>query len=741
MRLWVPRALLATLAVVILCEVFVIAPRLDAGLLVVAAVWMAIAGVAFVRQAFAAREPSGIGAWLLGPAVGFGLSVFGVLLWWAVGLQNWWAIVLGPALTWFLAWLARHHGGPTLRLPTFDRRDLIAVSIALLVVPSVTWAPYAHVREPTSDGEAYRAYFTADFVWAMTVTAELAKGEVPPANPFLLGEPLHYYWMSHLLSGALYRNVSHRGITAEQVVLIDGLALGLAFVAFFYALARIAGANPWFAALGVSVGFLANSYEGVNRLWLLHQEGAPLANVKDYNIDAVTRWFYDGMPVDGLQRLLLYQPHHLTGYVMALAALWLVGFAEDVTETSIALWVGILLGLAFVFSTFAAILVGAAIGLLYAVRLLSRRVLRGVWQCAVLAGGPALFGVILTRVLGYTDPSAGLMMMFGLNPVAAKHWPLMWLLSFGPSLLLGIAGLLRVSWVKRDGAASAMLVLVCDGFYFFVDVPDMDGVWVGWRSGHQLLIAFSIIGAAALTAAWRVPRLRLPLVIAVLVLAVPAVPTVAIDVFNAQDVTNRNQGPAFPWTLVITPDEREALNWLKSATPPTAIVAIRTCRARCWMVLLHHRVCGAADGCRVTERDDPVPQISGRDRRYPNRHFHGAECTRCARDGGLRGDRLSVHRRQGTAQVPARGARYGESPGPVFTGIRQRRRRRVCRAALINDPSTASVVSAERHRLAARPRAARLAPCSTRSAGGWLEKALPPCAHIQPRWDASRRVR
>jgi len=76
--------------------------------------------------------------------------------------------------------------------------------------------------------------------------------------------------------------------------------------------------------------------------------------VRDYNIDAVTRWFYQGMPVDGLQRLLLYQPHHLTGYVMGLAALWLVGFAEDVTETAVALWAGILLGAAFLFSTFSA---------------------------------------------------------------------------------------------------------------------------------------------------------------------------------------------------------------------------------------------------------------------------------------------------------------------------------------------------------------------------------------------------
>ena len=63
------------------------------------------------------------------------------------------------------------------------------------------------------------------------------------------------------------------------------------------------------------------------------------------NIDAVTRWFYKGMAIDGMQRLLLYQPHHLTGYVASLSSLWLVALARDVSQPAIGLWAGILLGL------------------------------------------------------------------------------------------------------------------------------------------------------------------------------------------------------------------------------------------------------------------------------------------------------------------------------------------------------------------------------------------------------------
>jgi hypothetical protein len=145
-------------------------------------------------------------------------------------------------------------------------------------------------------------------------------------------------------------------------------------------------------------------------------------------------------------------------------------------------------------------------------------------------------------------------------------------LSFGPLLLLGVAGLLRFGWVRRDGAPAALLILVSFAFYFLIDVPDMAGVWVGWRSGHQLLVAFSVAAAVAFTAWWNLPRLRLPLAVVAILTLIPAVPTVAIDVYNAQDIGNRAWGPNFPWTLVITPEERQALDWIKQTTPPTARV-------------------------------------------------------------------------------------------------------------------------------------------------------------------------
>lgn len=570
---WISRAALIALAIIVVVEIAIIASVPAIWIVVLVAAWMALPGVAFVGCALGPDTRAWPSAWLIGPALGFGLSVFGLLVLWAAGLQSGFALFLAPLFTWSLALVARRLGGVRVHLPLIDRRDAAAAAV-LLVVPLVTTMPYAHVREPTADGEAYRAYFTADFVWAMTVTSELAKGDVPPANPFLSTQPMRYYWMSHLLSGSVYRNVRRLGVTAEQVVLVNGLAFGLAFVGFFYWLARASGGDPVFAAVAVAVAFLANSYEGLDLIRSLYGRNQGLDAVRSINVDAVTRWFYQGMPVDGLQRLLLYQPHHLTGYVLALSALWLVALAEQVADVAIGLWAGILLGLAFLFSTFTAIIVGVAVGLLYAARLLQQHAVGSVVHCAIVGAAPVAVGIGISAALGYTDPGEGMLLRFGLNPVALRQWPYMFLLSFGPLLFLGIGGMLRWRWVTAHGAAAAALVLSAVVFYFTADVPDMGGVWVGWRSGHLLLIAFAIVGAAAMTAWWQRPAARLPVVVATLLAVIPAVPTVALDVYNAQDVTNREAGPTFPWTLVISPAEREAFEWLKRATPRDARVQV-----------------------------------------------------------------------------------------------------------------------------------------------------------------------
>jgi hypothetical protein len=567
-------ALLTVSAVLMAVELYVVRPGTPLLLMIAAPVWFALPGVRLVWRVLGSSRDALRTAWFVGPALGLGVSTFGLLLLWVAGLKNGWAVLLAPLFTFGLAMIAKRFVSVALHLPKLDARDTAAIAAVLLIVPLVTFVPYSHVGVKRAEGDAYRAYFTADFVWGMTVTSELAKGDVPPHNPFLLTHTLQYYWLSHLLSGAVYRNLQRVGVSSGQVVLTNGLFFGAAFIGFFYWLARASGAGALVSALAVAVGFLANSYEGIERIALHLTEGMPLDFLRNVNIDAVTRWFYEGMPVDGLQRLLLYQPHHLTGYTLACAALWLVALAVDVTSISVSLGAGILLGLSFLFSTFTAIIVGPALAAVYIVRLIQQRALRQAFSAAVLGVAPVVLAVGISWALGYVDPRDGPLMRFHLNPVALRHLPMVMLLNFGPLLFAGVGGLARWRWGSREGIAPIALVLSALGFYFTADVPDMGGVWVGWRSGHLLLIAFAICGAAAIGAAWRRRGLRPVLALVMILAIVPAVPTVAIDVFNAQDVDNHDFGAGFPWTLIISPAEREAFEWIKANTPANALVQI-----------------------------------------------------------------------------------------------------------------------------------------------------------------------
>lgn len=561
-------------AAIVLAEAAVVFPHPLLLVLVAASLWTAAAGVAVARALFGAADTGRVAAWLVGPAIGFGVSVAGMFVWWALGVQGWLAIVAGPVFTWALAWWIGRISPPALRLPTFGARDVTVAALIVLLVPLITWAPYDHVREPVADGEAYRAYFTADFIWAMTVTSELARGDVPPVNPFLHERPLNYYWFSHLLSGAIYRNLGGGKISAEPVILVNGLLFGIAFVMFAYALVRATGASPGASAFAIVCAFCANSYEGADMIRSVLSGHVPWSEIANTNVDAVTRWFYKGMAVDGLQRLLLYQPHHLTGYALALAALWLVAIADDVTAVGVALGAGALLALALLFSTFGALIVSMAVGLTYLVRLVQQRALSRAWMCAVLGGGPVLLGVLATSALGYTDNRYGSLLLVGLNPVATHNAVRVWIMSFGPLLLGAAASLTRPRWILYEGTAPVTLVVSATAFWFFTNVPDSGDVWVGWRSGHMLLLAFAAMSAAWLTEAWQWRRARAAIIGGLALFVIPAVPTVAIDVYNAQDITNRTEGAGFPWTLVVTPAEREALEWVRRSTPADAVVQV-----------------------------------------------------------------------------------------------------------------------------------------------------------------------
>ncbi len=124
-------------------------------------------------------------------------------------------------------------------------------------------APYRNLGRANAEGtKHYRAYFTADFVWHAALTAELGHFQMPPRNPYMARESLHYYWTYFLVPAA----VSSAGPPAmrdvEATLKVNAIATAAVLVAAFFLLAWSAGGGAVAAALAVLLVVLAASAEG-----------------------------------------------------------------------------------------------------------------------------------------------------------------------------------------------------------------------------------------------------------------------------------------------------------------------------------------------------------------------------------------------------------------------------------------------------------------------------------------------
>lgn len=543
------------------------------------ACWFTMPGAVVVWRSYEHHRHAG---WLLAPTFGFIGSSLATLALWALGARGLWVVLAAPLIAAACAAVVGGAMRGLLAPPAFTRRDALALPLVLLLVPATVGLPFAHVGDVPpgrTGGEAYRAYFTADVVWAMAAVSEVSKGDFLPRNPFRLGSSLHYYWLAHLFPA-----IEHRAmpvVPLRSLLLANAVMSGLAFVAFLYLLARHFTTRASAAGLGVVFAVWATSFEGLQYIIEIVRGGHPWSLLRQMNIDALTRWQYHGMPVDGLQRVLFYQPQHQVGYASGFAALLLVLQARRVSHLRLGAVAGLTLAGSFLLSTFSAFMLTVIVGITLGWRMLRE----GAWKMAVpvamAAAVPLLGAVWLGDTLEYVEHGSGSLVSVVRNALAFHDWPFALWLSMGPVVVVGTVWLLLARRVNDDGASPlwplAVVVAVSLGFYFFVDVRDHEHVYVGWRSGHLIFIAFAGIAAATidrLATAARAPRLFAAAAMGLV--GACALPTTAIDIFNTQDIANFDLASTFHWTVWLSPDEVAGLAWVREHTPPSTVVQMDT---------------------------------------------------------------------------------------------------------------------------------------------------------------------
>ena len=507
-----------------------------------------------------------------GPLVGQALGSFVLTVLWVAGGRGVWTIAAAPLIVAALMWPARRLAG-RFHLPATDADDLIALAFLLLLVTLIVGLPFAHVGELGPDGKDYRQYFTADYVWRRAVVSELAKADTLPLNPYFKGDALHYYWMPHVLSGVQYR-FANSWATLDELLLIRSISIDAILIACLYGMVRTFSVRPWAAAAGVAFVVLSSSFEGLYAMVEFIRNGAAVREVRNLNIDAVTRWWFQGIPIDGLQRLLFYQPHHAVGYGIGMVGLLAIARRTRARDAAAFVIAGTCLGLSIAISSFAGGMITAAAAIHEAIAVVKALDWRRAIVHATAAAVPLAIGTGLTFALKYVDNS-GAVVAFELNRMATRGFWWNTFLSFGPVLLLCLAALPALGRERRGLGIFASLAASCVVFYFFINVRDHQDVYVGWRVGHLLFMAATVVIAVLFERLQAAPSQFRPVAwIAVAIIGLMGLPTTVIDVYNTQDITNFAEAPAGPWTLRLTPDDLQVFDWLKHNTESTAIVQV-----------------------------------------------------------------------------------------------------------------------------------------------------------------------
>jgi len=524
------------------------------------------------------------GGWIAGGLLGYALTAFALWLPVAAHVPSRLAFVLAwiglSALTWGLT---PRREGPCVLLPPWTRRATAALVGVLVITLLIAAPPFSRVGQRDDQGNRYyRAYFTADFVWHTALTAEIAKYSMPPHNPYLAysASPrgpftapshIHYYWTYYLFPAV----VSESGpaplrdvqLCLKANALLSGLLLMSAV--FLSAWGAVGRAVP--TAIATALALVASSAEGLYETWKLWSRGVPLSELRNWNIDAVTAWPpFGGHRIDGLQRCLWYVPQHSMAYALGLIAIAVAAAAGSGASVGAILLAGIALGCAAAFNP----LVGGIFALAYGVAITVDAV-RAPRAVAVLARH-AIAAIPVAAALAWCVANqmvegAGGFLQFGFLGASRQQPIETLLLSLGPILLIGIAGLLPAQGRPlRPLVPSIALAAIALFLMYFVRLT-VDHAWMAFRAGQMLIVALAAPAARYIAGGTTGAR-RWATAAMVVFCFVAGAPTTIIDEYNAQDTTNLAMGPGFPWTIVVTPQQQDAYRWLRERTPPTSVV-------------------------------------------------------------------------------------------------------------------------------------------------------------------------
>jgi hypothetical protein len=529
-------------------------------------VFATIPGWPVGRALFGRSHPAG---WISGAIIGYGLTC---IAFWAVlrlRLPSAPAFLIAWAVTTAATWSLVRIRQPLLALPAWGQAETRALLLLLLLVPAVFLLPYKNLGAQDESGNRYyRAYFTADFVWHTALTAELAKYDMPPRNPYMGDRTIQYYWTYFLVPAVIAREGPAPLRDVESALKLNALFSGVLFIAALIVATRCASNSGIGTAIAVGIAVLAASAEGLYASWDIVSRGRSLNALKDLNVDALTAWEFRGLRVDSLVRSMWYNPQHSMSAALGLLAMPIAGSGGVMASRGAIVCAGIVLALATTFNP----LIGGLFLLIYgtvvaadAIRV--RRLIPLLWH--IIAAALVALAVAWCVANDMVEGAAGVV-LYGFGGYARNAPVTTMVLSLGPLLVPAVVALWPPTKLPRDVWPSVAGVILGVLVFYFVRLS-VEGSYIGFRAGQLLQLVLPGLAALFFARLWQANRRSIAIAAAATIVVI-GLPTTLIDSFNTQDIHNRGMGPGFRWTITVTPDEQEAFRWLRTQTPPTAIV-------------------------------------------------------------------------------------------------------------------------------------------------------------------------
>jgi hypothetical protein len=484
------------------------------------------------------------------------------------------ALAIPIVIAWLLHRFLPRNAPAILPVPAFTRADHLALATLAGIVLLVVAPVFANIGKQTALGHAYRAYFTADLFAHMSVVAELAHRAIPPINPYLPTEPLPYYWAYFSLPAVL--KGLRPNVLVDRGILQTDLAMALVLVGVWYVALRTLGASAKAAAWAWGIALAAPSFEGLSLLWVQYSRGRPLSDFRFINVDGFTRWRWDLPPVDSLHRIFWYTPQHATALTIGVLLIATVIAGRAAGPVRRGVLEALLLGAAMAISSFVALLLVAWYALTEITLLLLERG-RGFTGWVIgraLAAATVVGALALTIGLGMVRLGTADNLYYKPNFHLAKGPLLFAILSFGPPLLFGVAGLFVL--LRRRTLATAVVIMsaICVAFLELVEMQGHLNSYVPFRTGQMLFVLFAISTAVLIDTLHLRPRaVRWIAWTSVATVSIAGVPTMALDWYNARDIWNdRDTGFGFRWTTYVSDDELRAARWLRRNIDETETV-------------------------------------------------------------------------------------------------------------------------------------------------------------------------